>query len=80
VTPGRLPRNCPEHQRRREERAAPLDPIVANRRSEVPKAIDRPGARSDPLLPPDLEGASIDRVVIPSPDLLRYPLNNEHVR
>jgi hypothetical protein len=53
---------------------------VATRRSEVPKAIDRPGARSDPLLPPDLEGASIDRVVIPSPDLLRYPLNNEHVR
>ena len=42
--------------------------------------VGRPGARSDPLLPPDLEGAWIDRVVTPSPDLLRYPLNNEHVR
>ena len=42
--------------------------------------IDPPGHRGDPLLPPDLEGASLDRIIAPSPQLLRYALENHRVR
>jgi hypothetical protein len=41
--------------------------------------IDPPGRRGDPLLPPDLQGASLDRVITPSPQLLRYALENDRV-
>jgi branched-chain amino acid transport system substrate-binding protein len=41
--------------------------------------VDEPSRRGDPLLPPDLQGASIDRVITPSPQLLRYALRNDRV-
>jgi len=41
--------------------------------------IDPPGLRGDPLLPPDLEGASIDRVITLSPQLLRYAVQIDAV-
>jgi hypothetical protein len=39
--------------------------------------IDPTHTRGDPLLPPDLHGASIDRIVTPAPRLLA--LNNDRV-
>ena len=63
----------------------PLGPAAIDRNGDVTPAtvavyrIDRPGVRGDPLLPRDLEGASIDRVITPSPQPLRYALNNDHV-
>jgi hypothetical protein len=41
--------------------------------------VDPSGAPGDPLLPPDLEGASIDRVITPSVQLLRVALDDDHV-
>jgi len=64
---------------------APLGPAAIDRNGDVTPAnvavyrIDPPGVRGDPLLPPDLEGASLDRVITPSPQLLRYALKNDHV-
>ena len=64
---------------------APLGPAAIDRNGDVTPAnipvyrIDPPGARGDPLLPPDLEGASIDRIITPSPQLLRYALKNDRV-
>jgi hypothetical protein len=64
---------------------APLGPATVDRNGDITPAripiyrIDPPGLRGDPLLPPDLEGASIDRIITPSPQLLRYALNNDHV-
>jgi branched-chain amino acid transport system substrate-binding protein len=64
---------------------APLGPAAIDRNGDVTPAtvpvyrIDPPGTPGDPLLPPDLEGASIDRVITPSPQLLRYALKNDHV-
>ena len=64
---------------------APLGPAAIDPNGDVTPAripvyrIDPPGDRGDPLLPPDLEGASIDRIITPSPELLRYALKNDHV-
>ena len=64
---------------------APLGPAAINPNGDVSPArvpvyrVDPPGPRGDPLLPPDLEGASIDRVITPSPDLLRFAVKNDQV-
>jgi len=64
---------------------APLGPAAIDRNGDITPAniavyrIDPPGVRGDPLLPPDLEGASIDRIITPSPQLLRYALENDRV-
>jgi branched-chain amino acid transport system substrate-binding protein len=64
---------------------APLGPAAIDRNGDVTPVnvavyrIDPPGTRGDPLLPPDLEGASIDRVITLSPQLLRYALRNDRV-
>src|SRR5215210_5947951 len=63
----------------------PLGPAAIDRNGDVTPAripvyrIDPPGLRGDPFLPPDLEGASIDRIITPSPQLLRYAVHNDHV-
>src|SRR5215208_2598532 len=63
---------------------APLGPAAIDQNGDITPAsvpvyrIDRRASRRDPLLPPDLEGASLDRIVTPSPDLLRYALSNHH--
>ena len=52
---------------------APLGPAAIDRNGDITPAniavyrIDPPGVRGDPLLPPDLEGASIYRIITPSP-------------
>ena len=63
----------------------PLGPAAIDPNGDVTPAripvyrIDPPGARGDPLLPPDLEGASIDRIITPSPELLRHALDDDRV-
>lgn len=65
---------------------APLGPAAIDPNGDVTPAnipvyrIDPPGHRGDPLLPPDLEGASLDRIITPTPQLLRYALENHRVR
>ena len=64
---------------------APLGPAAIDPNGDVTPArvavyrIDSADAPGDPLLPPDLQGASIDRIVTPSPELLRYALKDDHV-
>ena len=54
----------------------PLGPVAIDRNGDATPArvpvyrIDPRGGRGDPLLPPDLEGASIDRVITLPPALL----------
>ena len=62
----------------------PLGPAAIDPNGDVTPAripvyrVDPTGHRGDPLLPPDLEGASIDRITL-SPQLLRYAVQNDHV-
>ena len=66
---------------------SPKDPPA--RRRSTKTATSSPNAspctaltadtRGDPLLPPDLHGASIGRIVTPPPDYSATPLNNDHV-
>ena len=63
----------------------PLGPAAIDSNGDVTPAsvpvyrVAPRGTRGDPLLPPDLEGASIDRVITPSPELLRYAVKNDQV-
>jgi ABC-type branched-subunit amino acid transport system substrate-binding protein len=63
----------------------PLGPAAIDPNGDVTPAripvyrIDPPGTPGDQLLPPGLEGASLDRIITPSPKLLRYSLQNDRV-
>ena len=63
----------------------PLGPAAIDPNGDVTPAavavyrVDRQGTGGDPLLPPELQGASIDRVIAPSPALLRDALENDQV-
>jgi ABC-type branched-subunit amino acid transport system substrate-binding protein len=63
----------------------PLGPAAIDSNGDVTPAslpvyrVTSRGTRGDPLLPPDLAGAAIDRIITPSPELLRYALKNNRV-